>query len=457
MPVDSAKPLTVAQRRRAMRLAYWNGAVWAVGNGLASTALIVFLALELGVERAGMGIALIIAAPSLAGLLRLGAPAIIGRLVDRKHFCLGCYWLSTCVLLTLPQVCAPGFLPTPRDSLWALVVLWCVYHLMQYLGTIALWSWLADLVPPRIRGRFIGRRNRWMVVGEASAMIASGLFVWYWKEEWFPDGPMWRPYAISAGLGACFMIAAVVPLLVMTRPIDRGSAPRTGLLRSLRAPFADPRFLRLVLFGCWFSLSTGITQLAQYIYTKDVLLVGLFVLLAMKTGMRGGQFAVSPWMGRLADRIGNRSVMIVCLLLCAQGPAFYLAATPETWWWIIGAWVVWIAYAGMNVCLPNIILKLSPADSNAPYIAMYYAVTGLCYALNTILGGYLSDRFRDATFQFGGTVFDYYDAIFLLGWIARTLGVLVLLIVIEPTSSVSTGSKASRPCGCRRSESLRRR
>ena len=424
-----------------MRLAYWNGAVWAVGNGLVSTALIIYLATELGVKRAGLGKSLIIAAPCLAGLLRLGAPAIIGRLVDRKHFCLGCYWLSTCALLTLPRVCVPGFLPTPRDSLSALVALWCVYHLMQYLGTIALWSWLADLVPPRIRGRFIGRRNRWMVVGEASAMIASGLFVWQWK-EWFPDGPGWHPYAISAGLAACFMIMAIVPLLLMTRPTDRGSAPRSGLLRSLRAPFADPRFLRLVLFGCWFSLSTGITQFAQYKYTIDVLVVGLFAFLAMKTGMKGGQFAVSPWMGRLADRIGNRSVMIVCLLLCSQGPAFYLLATPETWWWIIGAWVVWISYAGMNVCLPNIMLKLSPEKSNAPYIAMYYAVTGLCYALNTILGGYLSDRFRDETFHFGGMVFDYYDAIFLLGWIARTLGVLLLLMVSEPTRGRLRSGKA---------------
>jgi len=40
--------LTVRQHRRARRLAYWNGAVWAVGNGLASTTLIVYLAMDLG-------------------------------------------------------------------------------------------------------------------------------------------------------------------------------------------------------------------------------------------------------------------------------------------------------------------------------------------------------------------------------------------------------------------------
>jgi len=38
-------------------------------------------------------------------------------------------------------------------------LLWCTYHLLEYLGTVALWAWLADLVPLRIRGRFLGRRE----------------------------------------------------------------------------------------------------------------------------------------------------------------------------------------------------------------------------------------------------------------------------------------------------------
>jgi len=86
--MNAEKPLTVRARRRARRLAYWNGAVWAIGNGLASTTLVVYLALDLGAGRIGLGIALILAARHVVGLLRLGAPALIGRLVERKRFCL---------------------------------------------------------------------------------------------------------------------------------------------------------------------------------------------------------------------------------------------------------------------------------------------------------------------------------------------------------------------------------
>ncbi|OHB68526.1 MAG: hypothetical protein A2V70_04195 [Planctomycetes bacterium RBG_13_63_9] len=431
MIADADPSLVVFQRRRARRLAYWNGAIWAIGNGLASTTLVVYLALELGAGRIGLGISLILAARNVVGLLRLGAPAMIGRLVDRKRFCLGTFLLGTLILLTLPWASKPGNLPSPGASLAALVVLWCVYHLLQYLGMVALWSWLADLVPVRIRGRFLGRRQRWLSAGEAVAMLCGGLFVWGWQRL-HPTDPRWIAYVIPAGLGAGFMLAALIPLMAVPRAATSRTVCVGATLRSMLAPFADSRFQRLLVFGCWFSFSNGFTQSTQNFYPAQILHISLFAMLAMRVGMQCGQLGVSPWAGRLADRWGNRPVMFVSLLLVAQGPLFYLFSTPEQPWWLVGAWTVWIAYAGLNVCLPNLMLKLSPGDSNTPYIATFYAITGLCYAASTIFGGVLFDCFHDSTFAIlGSTSLDYYQHVFLLGWFARSCGLLVLLCVIE--------------------------
>ena len=148
--------------------------------------------------------------------------------------------------------------------------------------------------------------------------------------------------------------------------------------------------------------------------------------------MRFGQLAVSPRLGALADRLGNRPVMIVSQLLVAAGLLFFVAATPAQWAWFIGAWVLWIAYAGLNVCLPNLMLKLSPEQSNTPYIAAFYAVTGLCYAASTIVGGALVDRCGTWTFFCFGSHWSFFACIFLLGWATRSLGALVLTLVHEP-------------------------
>src|SRR3972149_1991329 len=95
-------PLSAVDRRRARRLAYLNVGLWAVGNGLPSSTLVIYLALDLGAPRIGLGISLILAARHLVGVLRLGTPLLIGRLADRKTFCLVTFLLSGLLLFCLP-------------------------------------------------------------------------------------------------------------------------------------------------------------------------------------------------------------------------------------------------------------------------------------------------------------------------------------------------------------------
>jgi MFS family permease len=429
---DGAAGLSVSQRRRAQRLAVWNGAVWAVGNGLASTTLIIYLARELHAERFGLAISLIVAAPQVAGLLRLGAPALIERFGDRKRFCLATFLLSALLLFVLPWVCASGRLPSPGWSLAALILLWCLYHLFQYLAMVGLWSWLADVAPQPIRGRFLGWRERWLMAGEAAAAIAAGLFVWN-VQQVYPSLPKWIPYGIAGGLGAGLMIAALVPLALMPA-VSRGPVRRhEGTWRELLKPFGDTRFLRLLLFGCWFSFFNGVTQSAQNYYPMQILGISLFLSLALSTGMRLGQWGVSPWVGRLADRLGNRPVMIVSQLLVAAGLLFFALATPQHWAWLIGAWALWVAYAGLNVCLPNLMLNLSPERSNGPYIAAFHTVRGLCYAASTIVGGMLIDHYGTGSLPLGGNRWlNFFPCLFFFGWAMRSLGALLLLLIIEP-------------------------
>jgi MFS family permease len=447
-----------AEIRRAWKLNYWNIGLWSLGNGLAGTTLIVYLATELGVSRIGLGISLILTSRYLIGLLQLGVPLWIGRIADRKPFCLAAFLLSGLLLFCLPLLSAPGVLPTAGISLAALVILWALYHLMQYFGTIALLSWIADLVPPCIRGRFFGRRRLWTVSGEAVAVLACGLFIYWWQKHFDPS-LLWIGYGISAAVGAAFMLIAVIPLWMMPSPSPSRPAPlpekeRGVTFGSIAKPFLDRRFLGLLVFGCWFSFSNGLTQTLQYTFPKSVLEsyfsggltasqqiarhvldISFFVMLAVQTAMRLGQFSVSPYCGRLTDRLGNRPIIAFCLLLTAQGPLFYFFSTPLAPWWFLGAWIVWIAYAGMNVALDNLLLKISPRHSNTPYIAAYFTVTGLSVAASTILGGYLFDRFKQCSFVVFGNTFDYNHTLFLAGWLARCLGLLALLLVFEPKRS----------------------
>jgi MFS family permease len=446
----TARP-PVCQRRRARRMAIWNGVLWAVGNGLASAALMRYWANQLDPTRSGLIVGLLAAVPQIVGLLQLGAPGIIARLDNRKGFCIGAFLLSLVPLAALPGLCAPGQLPSPGWSLAALIGLWSVHQLLQYAGMVALWSWLADAAAPRIRGRFLGWRQRWMMAGTAVALVLVGLTTYNEQdprrgvhiEETAPAWPPWVSYAIVAGLGAAFLAAALAPLGAMPACERRRQSPRcdlagpAGRLHHWLRPFGDRRFWPLLAFGCWFSFFNGITQSAQGCFPMNVLGVSLWVSLSLQTSTSLGQWAVSPWLGRLADRLGNRPVMIVCQLLASAGLIFYAIATPAQWWWLAGASTLWIAYAGLNLCLPNLTLRLAPREANAAYIAAFDAVRGLCYAASTILGGLLVHSFSAWSATLVGVSLSFFPCLFVGGWVVRSLGALLLLWVVEPAPSDS--------------------
>src|SRR5687767_12784877 len=92
--------LDAATVRGAMWQANANAGIWAVGNGLVSSLLVVYLATELGAK--GLAISFILAAPRFAGLFRLGVPSLIARLRARKTVCIAAYIESSLILCLVP-------------------------------------------------------------------------------------------------------------------------------------------------------------------------------------------------------------------------------------------------------------------------------------------------------------------------------------------------------------------
>ena len=172
------------------------------------------------------------------------------------------------------------------------------------------------------------------------------------------------------------------------------------------------------------------------VFPYRVLGLGVWVMLWLKTGLRLGQMAIAPRVGRWIDRWGNRPAMAVSLTVVAQASLFYFLATPQRPWWIAGAWALWIAWVGLNIGQPNLMLKLAPGRANTSYIAVWFTATGLCYAASTALGGTLFDRFGEFTLTVpGGFHLDYYREAFWFDWATRCLGVALLwLAVAEPAS-----------------------
>jgi MFS family permease len=303
---------------------------------------------------------------------------------------------------------------------------------LEYAGGVALWSWLGDLTPYRIRGRLLGGRERWLVLGRIAGIAASALLAIVWGEL-LPIAPRWQPLALSAAAGAVMMMLAVFPLAAMPSADLSASAVPKLPWRSLASAVANPAYRRLLAFSVCFALASGITLSAQQLYPIRVLDIPYASLnglssIALSTLMWAGQSWLAPRAGRLADHHGNRRVMFVSLLFAASGLLFFWAATPARAWLIVGAYLAWIAYAGLNVGLDNMKLKLAPNNNNAPYLAAFHAAGDFANGLSIILGGLLYDRLA----QGGSESLSLFANLFLLGWIARTATAVLIVRLIEP-------------------------
>jgi len=280
--LGSSRSMRVPRRRRALNLGHVNGALWAIGNGLTTGPLVSYLAQDL--QATGFALSLLFAAPTLAGLLRLAAPVVIHRAGTAKRACLLLFAASYLLILGLPAIAVVAPRMNPSVAIYALICLLFFHQLLEYLATMALWSWWADLVPQAIRGRYFARRQVWQLGFSIPMLLASGYFADAWRKQYADDPErLLIAYALPTALGAVLLLASVLPL-ALTPSTRRYAAPRTRLMRStIVAPFVDRRFWRLLAFRAWFSLSNGISEVVQGVYPKQVLGFGVGELAVMKT------------------------------------------------------------------------------------------------------------------------------------------------------------------------------
>jgi MFS family permease len=411
--------------------AHLNAGLWGLGNGLVSTTLASYLARQLGAE--GLAFGLIFASQHIAGGLRLFTPWILNWVGSRKWFAVGAFTISCLLLLMLPGICQPGHPADQTFKLRAFVALWGGWHLAMFVGAIALWSWIGDLVSSPVRGKFIGVRQSWLMIGQIAGMLAAAWFA-SWYPTWNTTATRWHTLSWPALAGGWCMLLAVLPLVWM--PDVKLVMPQRDYAGQLWAAMTDRRFRPLLAFWCYAGLVNGVSQAVQGLYPVVVLKLPISTTLAMVAAMHLGQILLSPLLGYLADRGNSRTIMIVSQVLVSIALFFFpFVATstadgspiPYGMWFAHG---LWIAYSGLNVCLPHLMLKLSPGENSPPYISTFYGLSGLAIALSSIVCGQWFDSL-DRTYQWdlGALSLDRFELFLYLGAILRLTSVVWLCLL----------------------------
>jgi MFS family permease len=389
---------------------------------LSGGAFLTGLALMLGANDFEIGF--LAAIPFLAQVAQLFSVFLVNRVAARKlttsiGFLIGrqIWWIMILVL----------FLPISRrlEVLLAIVI---VSSLTTMLAAPAWLSWMAELVPERVRGRYFARRSIAVAVATVTATIGGGFILDHFRI--LNNDTI--GFAIIIAIGGIFALAASWMLNKLPDK-PRQSSPANPGLANLLEPLQNRSFRHLLLGFFFWNLAIGISAPFFVPHMLGNLSMNFTMIALYSSAAALVAVALNkPW-GTVIDKFGCKPVIALCAFGIALIPLIWLLPRKGFLWILVFESIFSGAlWTGFNLAAFNIPIANSPRDKRTIYLAMFAVITGLGFFIASIIGGILAKQWVFLHWQIGKQVIINYHVIFIISSFLRFMAAGLLSTFHEP-------------------------
>lgn len=299
----------------------------------------------------------------------------------------------------------------------------------------ALWlSWMTDLVPERMSGRFWGNRQGWTMLSFLLAMWLAG-----WILDLFPSprvaGGSWTGFELVYILGTCLGCLDIIIHLSVPEPVQRVKRSEEHWWKRIIDPLRNADFRRLTIAMGVYMFAMGLVSLGIVCLKKDYS-ANYSQLAACTISFCLGMIALSSIWGYVIDRVGGRALATIVLLiapitgiawffikdysvnladlfsgipLLGGGVKMALSILPhsaQAWFRdLVIPQAVWnqifaglfggAFYGGVGIAQFNMASVLLPRESRTMAVAVHWAFVGLIGCLGGVVAGKVMDLFVD--------------------------------------------------------------
>ncbi|MGC8777363.1 MAG: MFS transporter [Candidatus Caldatribacteriaceae bacterium] len=370
-----------------------------------------------------------LAMPVLGGTVQIVASLVLEKKRKRKQL-----FVVSGLVNRIPWLFI-AFLPFLVHSRNLLFLLLVTFLTVGSFGgafvNVSFLSWMGDLVPLPVRGRFFGHRTMVATI----AALGSGLFI----------GKMLDTIQGISGFAFIFAlasIAGITELLFFVRTYDPpmttssfGENPRAGFKALLHCR----PFWRFLFFVISWNFAVNVASPFFNLYMLKYLHMNFFAIAfyVQVISNIATLFFVRVW-GRLTDRFGNKPIASLTTLVATFLPIIWCLTTPRNWVVVIPIiqTLAGIFWPGIDLTTNNLLLKLSPAENRSLYVGVLNFFLGLFgTALAYLVGGYVLEWVVPLITPFlrslwGWPMVPYYS-VFLLSSCLRLVSFTVFLPRIE--------------------------
>ncbi len=436
--------------RRSLRASTLDGVFATVFSNTTGGVLLSNFILNLGASSTQIG--LLASIPMLANLLQPIGAYFSEKTTSRHLYCLWIYGISRLLWVVLViGIFLTSWYHFDAQSLifWTLGISLAT-HLLGALGSASWLSWMAVLVPRRLRGRYFGFRNSAANLTNLISIPLLGLIISLWS------GGTLEGFAIVLVLGIVFgivslafqfLIVDVNPQMQHLISEDKTQAIQNqkedqreqnqkenqeersqfSLKQSFLDILKDTNFLMFLLYFNLWMFSVNLCAPFFNLYLLDNLKLDISQVTLYNSLTAAANLLMLLFWGKVADRIGNRPILIGVGILVAVTPPLWLftgANELSIWLWLPLLHILGGAtWAAIDLCTNNLQIGVAPVQNQSAYFGIVAAVAGVSGALGTLAGGYLAQV--DGCGLFG---------IFALSGVLRLVALLPLVFVHEQRS-----------------------
>jgi MFS family permease len=325
-----------------------------------------------------------------------------------------------------------GFINSQQLVILTLLIVF-FSHLSGGLGSASWMSWLAIIVPRRLRGRYFGIRNSATSLTNLLCVPLAGFAVSHWY------GGTLQGYGVVLFVGVLFGLVSlgcqyfkidVNPQLQNTYIIVDSPNSKNDLVSIPQQQWDENIWknsnfwIFLLYFSLWM-LAFNLCAPFVNLYLLETLNLDVGWVTVYSSLQAGANLLMVVLWGKLADKVGNRPILIFTGIIVAVTPLLWFGignSNLHIWLWLpllhifIGGSV-----AGVDLCNNNMQIGITPVRNQSIYFAIAAAIAGVTGAVGTTIGGFIAQ-----SPHFGGLL-----GLFALSSICRLAALIPLIFVKE--------------------------
>lgn len=400
---------------------------------------------KLGINDFVFGV--IMAIPVIGNVFQIAASYILENSGKRKRIFLVSAYIHR--LAWIPIALIPLLFSSGNNAfiVWTVAILVFIHSTGLSVAGISYSSWMGDLVPTDIKGRFFSKRIALATVTGALTAVLSGLVLDQYKSGFAGFAIVFTAAALFGAADASFFIGVKDP------PMHHISEEKSSFKKMLSETFQNKNYMKLILFVAIWNFGFNFAEPFTNKYMINYLHMSYFSILIFSQLIGNLATVLSiNLLGRLADKFGGKPVTAICCFFVMTLPVLWCFATPGNYYFIVFLinFLSGVFQAGFLMTSVNLSIWMAPGKNRSMYIANYTLITSIAgTSVAYILGG----SFMEFTNQwisnlhitlFAGQQFSNYHALFILSSLLRLSALMIFLPMIREENSTTVVNMIKR-------------